>query len=72
MSDRHVLKIEEKRAYRVPSRTGKPRKMGWHFPVGENSENFEQIGKVGENHTKNWKSQGISARFVIYFLVIFK
>ena len=31
---------------RVPTRTGKPGKMGRHFPVRENSGNFEQTGKV--------------------------
>ena len=44
---------------RVPTRTGKPRKMGRHFPVKEKSENFEQTGKVRENHTQYWKTQGI-------------
>ena len=32
---------------RVPTRTGKPGKMGRHFPVREKSGNFEQAGKVG-------------------------
>ena len=40
---------------RVPTRTGKPGKMGRHFPVREKSGNFEQTGKVRENHTKYWK-----------------
>ena len=39
-----------------PTRTGK---MGRHFPVREKSGNFEQTGKVRENHTKYWKTQGI-------------
>ena len=43
----------------VPTRTGKPGKMGRHFPVREKSGNFEQTGKVRENHTKYWKTQGI-------------
>ena len=55
---------------RVPTRTGKPGKMGRHFPVREKSGNFEQTGKVRENHTKYWKTQGISDKY--YFLVIFK
>ena len=52
--------------FRVPTRTGKtgkPGKMGRHFPVREKSGNFEQTGKVGEkreNYTKYWKTQGIS------------
>ena len=40
---------------RVPTRTGKPGKlgkMGRHFPVREKSGNFKQTGKVRENHTK--------------------
>ena len=44
--------------YRVPTWTEKPgkfRKMGRHFPVREKSENFEQTGKVRENHTKYGK-----------------
>ena len=53
---------EEKNIFhtgRVPTRTGKPGKMGRHFPVREKSGNFEQTGKVRENHTKYWKTQGI-------------
>ena len=44
---------------RVPTRTGKsgkPGKMGRHFPVREKSGNFEQTGKVRENHSKYWKT----------------
>ena len=44
---------------RVPMRTGRPGKMGRHFPVREKSGNFEQTGKIMENHTKYWKTQGI-------------
>ena len=29
--------------FRVPTRTGKTGKMGWHFPVREKSGNFEQV-----------------------------
>ena len=51
---------EETHQYsRVPTRTGKPGKMGRHFPVREKSGNFEQTGKVRENHTKYWKTKGI-------------
>ena len=42
---------------RVPTRTGKPGKMGRHFPVREKSGNFEQTGKVRGNHTKYWKTE---------------
>ena len=41
---------------RVPTQTGKPGKMGRHFPAREKSGNFEQSGKVRENHTKYWKN----------------
>ena len=42
---------------RVPTLTGKPGKMGSHFPVREKSGNFEQTGNVRENHTKYWKTE---------------
>ena len=32
--------------------------------------NFEQAGKVRENHTHYWKSQGISDKFIIFLSVI--
>ena len=58
------MSVQFKRSYldyhRVPIRTGKPGKMGRHFPVREKSRNFEQMGKVRENHTKYWKTQRIS------------
>ena len=60
---------------RVPTRTGKtgkPGKMGRHFPVREKSGNFEQTGKVRENHTKHWKTEGISEKIICYFSMIFK
>ena len=57
---------------RVPTRTGKPGKIGRHFPVREKSGNFEKTGKVRENHTKYWKTQGIWDKYYLIFLVIFK
>ena len=33
------------RTFSIPTQTGKPRKMGRHFPVREMSGNFEQTGK---------------------------
>ena len=57
---------------RVPTRTGKPGKMGRHFPVREKSGIFEQTVKVRENHIKYGKTQGISDKYYFYFLVIFK
>ena len=56
----------------VPTRTGKPGKMGRHFPVRERSGNIDQTGKVRENHTKYWKTQGTSDKCYLLFLVIFK
>ena len=60
--------------FRVPTRTGKtgkPGKMGRHFPVREKSGNFEQTGKVREKSgkitQKYWKSQGISEKFYLLF-----
>ena len=32
----------------VPTRTGKPKKMGRHFLIREGSGNFEQTGKLRE------------------------
>ena len=58
---------------RVPTRTGKPGKpgkMGRHFPVREKSGNFEQTGKVRENCTKYWKTQGIWDKYYLIFLYI--
>ena len=52
---------------RVPTRTGKPGKMGRHFPVREKSGNFEQTGKVTENQTKYWKTQVISDKCYLLF-----
>ena len=45
--------------HRVPTQTGKPAKMGRHFPVRE-------------NHPKHWKIQGISDKSFLLFVVIFK
>ena len=53
--------------YRVPLQTGKPGKMGRHFPVREKSGKFDQTGKVRENHTKYWKTEGISDKYYILF-----
>ena len=36
------------------------------------SGNFELTGKVRENQTKYWKTQGISDKCYLLFLVIFK
>ena len=47
-------------------------KMGRHFPVREKSGNFEQTGKVRENHTKYWKNEKISDKYYLIFLVTFK
>ena len=47
----------------VPTRTGKPGKMGRHFTVRE---------KSGENHIKYWKTEEIQTNIIYYFSVIFK
>ena len=52
------------------TKTGFPlglEKMGRHFPVREKSGNFEQTGKVRENHTKYWKTEGISDKYYMLF-----
>ena len=46
--------------------------MGRHFPVREKSGNFEQTGKVRENHTKYWKTDINWDKYYLIFLVIFK
>ena len=57
---------------RVPTQTGKSGKMGRHFPVREKSGNFEQTGKVRENHTRYWKNIREFQKNVMLFLVILK
>ena len=51
--------------YRVPTRTGKPGKMGKHFPVREKSGNFEQTGKVREKSGKIIQNTGKLGQFEI-------
>ena len=54
--------------YRVPTRTGKtgkPGKMGRHFPVREKSGNFEQTGKVREKSGKITQNTGKLRKFEI-------
>ena len=64
---------------RVPTRsgkTGKPGKMGRHFPVREKSGNFEQTGKVREKSGKTTQNTGKLRKFqekiLCYFSMIFK
>ena len=61
---------------RVPTRTGKPGKMGRHFPVREKSGNFDQTGKVREKSGKITQNTGKLREFqtniICYFLVISK
>ena len=61
------LPIYKQFVSRVITRTRKPRKMVGNFPVREKSENFEQTAKVRENHTKYWKSLGISDKCYLLF-----
>ena len=51
--------------YRVPTRTGKPGKMGRHFPDREKSGNFEQTGKVREKSGKIIQNTGKLREFEI-------
>ena len=46
--------------------------MRRHFPVREKSGNFEQTGKVRENHTKYWKNEKILDKYYLILLVIYK
>ena len=52
---------------RVPTQTGKPGKMGRHFPVREKSGIFNQTGKVRENHTKYRNIQEFQTNIIRYF-----
>ena len=42
------------------------------FQSGKSQGILEQTGKVGKNHTKYWKIRGISDKYYLLFLVIFK
>ena len=42
-------------------------KMGRHFPAREKSEEFEQTGKVMENHTKYWKTGNYRPMLFVIF-----
>ena len=53
-----MVNFEKIAKNRVPTRTGKPVKMGRHFPVGEKSGNFEQTGKVREKSGKITQNTG--------------
>ena len=61
---------------RVPTQTGKPGKMGRHFPVREKSGNFELTGKVREKSGKITQNTGKLREFqtniICYFLVKFR
>ena len=55
--------------HRVPTRTGKPGKMGRHFPVTEKSGNFEQTGKVRGKSGKITQNTGKLREFDKYYLI---
>ena len=40
---------------------------GKAFPSQGRVEEFEKTGKVGENHTKYWKTEGISEKLYLLF-----
>ena len=56
---------EQESLLRVPTQTGKPGKMGRHFPVREKSGNFEQTGKVREKSGKFTQNTGKLKEFEI-------
>ena len=70
--DRHGNVTYKQTLNRVPTQTGKRGKMGRYFPVREKSGNFEQTGKVRENHTKYSKTEINWDKYYLIFLVIFK
>ena len=56
-----IMKLQALNIDRVPTQTGKsgkPGKMGRHFPVREKSGNFEQTGKVREKSGKITQNTG--------------
>ena len=57
--------------YRVPLGLENLEKWKDIFQSGK-SRNFEQTGKVRENHTKYWKNEKISHKYYLIFLAIFK
>ena len=57
--------------HRVPTQTGKPGKVGRHFPVREKSGNFDQTGKVREELGKITQNTGNSGNFRQILFVIF-
>ena len=42
-------------------KTGKPEKLGKHFPITEKLGDFEQTGKVRKFYPKYWKSEVIGS-----------
>ena len=77
-----LLHVIIKRLHKQPGfplgleKTGKPGKMGRHFPVREKSGNFEQTGKVREKSGKTPENTGKLRKFqkivICYFSMIFK
>ena len=57
---------------RVPTRIGKPGKMGRHFPVREKSGNFDQTGKVRENNINTGKLREFQTNIICYSLMTAK
>ena len=64
-SDSDSINIQKGYTGRVPTRTGKPGKMGRHFQVREKSGNFEQTGKVREKSGKITQNTGKLREFEI-------
>ena len=56
---------------RVPIQTGKPGKMGRHFPGREKSGNLNGLEKSGKIIQNTGKFREFQTNIVCYFLVIF-
>ena len=52
---------------RVPTRTGKPGKMGRHFPVREKSGNFDQTEKSGKITQNTGKLREFQTKIMLFF-----
>ena len=57
---------------RVPTRTGKPGKMGRYFPVKEKSGILNRLENSGKITQDTGKVKEFQANVISYFLVIFK
>ena len=58
--------------HRVLTRTGKPGKMGRHFPVREKSGNLNRLEKSGKITQNTGQLREFPTKVICYFLMIFK